>query len=170
MDLTHKQHFWEWGPDTRGYVGPKGWKISRNHTDKTWMITHYYYTNMYLIMQDIDALPMGRHRWRVENNVCNGGITNYQDLLISGCEEGDFTCDDGKCLDISQRCNNIEVKYDTLSLLVHFKFFQECDDVSDEKSCKTVYVDPEKYLKTKPPPSIEKSTKLPIKLRYLVSF
>ena len=23
-------------------------------------------------------------------------------------EEG-FTCDDGKCLDISQRCNNIEV-------------------------------------------------------------
>ena len=45
-------------------------------------------------------------------------------------------------------------------------FLQECDDVSDEKNCKTVSIDPEKYLKSKPPPSIEEKSKLPILLRY----
>ena len=29
-------------------------------------------------------------------------------LQLSACDEGQFTCDDGKCLDIAQRCNNIE--------------------------------------------------------------
>ena len=43
---------------------------------------------------------------------------------------------------------------------------QDCDDVSDEKSCKTVAIDPENYLKSKPPPSAIKDAKLPIKLRY----
>ena len=44
-------------------------------------------------------------------------------------------------------------------------FLQECDDVSDEKNCKIVSIDPEKYLKSKPPPSIEENSKLPISLR-----
>ena len=42
---------------------------------------------------------------------------------------------------------------------------QECDDVSDEKNCKTISIDPKKYLKSKPPPSLEKNSKLPVILR-----
>jgi len=41
---------------------------------------------------------------------------------------------------------------------------KDCDDVSDEKNCKIVALDPEKYLKSKPPPSGGK--KLPVTLRY----
>ena len=44
-------------------------------------------------------------------------------------------------------------------------FIQECDDVSDEKNCKIVSIDPVKYLKSKPPPSIKENSKLPISLR-----
>ena len=40
---------------------------------------------------------------------------------------------------------------------------KECDDVSDEKNCKIVALDPEKYLKSKPPPS--GGEKLPVTLR-----
>ena len=41
--------------------------------------------------------------------------------------------------------------------------------MSDEKNCKTIAIDPEKYLKSKPPPSV--GSKLPIVLRYnLVKF
>ena len=109
MDLTLSQEIWEWGPDSRGYVGPKGWTITRNTSDKSWRMTHYYYTDMSLIMLETDRLPVGRHKWLVENNVCNEGETSPEVLLISACDDGDFTCDDGKCLDISQRCNNIEV-------------------------------------------------------------
>ena len=44
---------------------------------------------------------------------------------------------------------------------------KDCDDVSDEKNCRTIAIDPEKYLKSKPPPSLKAGTKLPITLRYL---
>ena len=44
-------------------------------------------------------------------------------------------------------------------------FFQECDDVSDEKNCQTIYIDPQKYLKSKPPPSAEINGRLPVTLR-----
>ena len=40
---------------------------------------------------------------------------------------------------------------------------KDCDDVSDEKNCKIVALDPEKYLKSKPPPSGGK--KLPVTVR-----
>ena len=45
----------------------------------------------------------------MQKNVCNEGETSAEVLQISGCAEEEFTCDDGKCLEISQRCNNIEV-------------------------------------------------------------
>ena len=96
--------------DYMSYIGPKGWIISRNKTDKRWRMSHYHYTDLTLTMLDQDSLPVGRHKWRVENNVCNEGETNSEILQLSGCEEGQFTCDDGKCLDISQRCNSIEVR------------------------------------------------------------
>ena len=93
----------------RKYVGPKGWTIAYNTTDNQWVMSHYYYTDLTLTMLDPDVLPVGRHSWRVENNVCNQGQTNTMVLQISGCGEDQFTCDDGKCVQIHQRCNNIEV-------------------------------------------------------------
>ena len=149
MDLSI-EHPWPklWGPPSH-FVGPKGWIISRNETDKKWMITHYHYPELSLKMLDTDVLPIGKHKWMVENNACNEGKTSAEILQLSGCEEEQFTCDDGKCLEMSQRCNNIE----------------DCDDVSDEKNCRTVYIDPEKYLKSKPPPSNEDDAKLPVILR-----
>ena len=103
---------WDWieGADPREYVGPKGWIISQNKTDGRWSMSHYHYTDLRLTMIDNDImLPVGRHKWRVENNACNEGETSSEILLLSGCDEGQFTCDDGKCLEISQRCNGIEV-------------------------------------------------------------
>ena len=120
MDITYKlaDHEpsserptgWGWDEgDTRRYVGPKGWIISRSQSDKLWRMKHHYYPDLTLTMLEMDALPIGRHNWKIENNVCNQGVTNSQSLLISGCKEEEFTCDDGKCLDINKRCNNIEV-------------------------------------------------------------
>ena len=96
--------------DYRRYVGPKGWIISRDRNDKIWKITHYHYVDLTLTMLEQDSLPVGRHKWLVENNVCSEGVTTSEVILISGCKEDQFTCDDGKCLDIMQRCNNIEVR------------------------------------------------------------
>ena len=35
--------------DTRGYVGPKGWIISRNRTDKKWRMSHYFKQTSHLL-------------------------------------------------------------------------------------------------------------------------
>ena len=75
-------------------------------------MSHESYEDLTLTMLDMDALPLGRHKWRVENNVCNQGETSIETLLLSACKEDQFTCDDGKCLNITQRCNNIEVYFD----------------------------------------------------------
>ena len=98
-----------WGKHVRSFVGPKGWVISFNTTDDKWIMTHYYYTDLTLTMMAKNTLPFGRHKWRIENNICNEGRTSSEILQLSACPEGGFTCDDGKCLEISQRCNNIEV-------------------------------------------------------------
>ena len=45
------------------------------------------------------------------------------------------------------------------------KFTQDCDDGSDEKNYKTIFIDPAKYLKSKPPPSTMGNKKLSIILR-----
>ena len=103
--------------ETRRYVGPKGWLISRNGEDKLWRLSHESYSELTLTMLDIDDLPVGRHNWRINNNVCNQGITNIESLLISACKEEEFTCDDGKCLNITKRCDNIEVG--CISLIMH---------------------------------------------------
>ena len=94
---------------TRDYVGPKGWIISKNNEEKRWKMTHYHYTELSLTILDQDSLPLGRHKWLVENDVCNEGKTSTQVLQLSACAEGQYTCHDGMCIDISKRCNNIEV-------------------------------------------------------------
>ena len=99
-----------YGEGVRGFVGPKGWVISHNSTDNKWRMSHYYYTDYTITMLAQNNLPFGRHKWRIENNICNEGKTSFETLQLSACPDGGFTCDDGKCLHISQRCNNIEVR------------------------------------------------------------
>ena len=114
----------KWGKDdVRSYVGKRGWTISRHETENSWKISHKSYPDLTLTMLDKDALPVGRHDWRINNNVCNQGSTNVQSLLISGCKEEEFTCDDGKCLDITKRCNNIEVM---ISMIIYCCFGVFC--------------------------------------------
>ena len=93
----------------RSFIGPKGWLIEYNKDNNQWLMTHNHYKDLSLTMLEPDIMPIGRHTWSVANNVCNQGRTNDVVLQISGCQDRQFTCDDGKCIHIDQRCNNIEV-------------------------------------------------------------
>ena len=116
MNLSSNTGFYSWGKDnTRSYVGPKGWVIVRDADDKKWRMSHPSYPDQTLTMLDNDALPVGRHNWRIARDACSGGETVDKVLLLSGCHESEFTCDDGKCLDMSQRCNNIEVEMGSIN-------------------------------------------------------
>ena len=76
---------------------------------------------MKLSMLDQDSNLIRKHKWLVENNASTEGETSSEILQISGYEEGQLTCDVGKCIDMSQRCNNIEVEQYTKYL--YFKVY-----------------------------------------------
>ena len=52
--------------------------------------------------------------------VCNDDKTNLQmDLILSKCKDGEFSCNDGTCIDINKKCNIVN----------------DCFDSSDEIMC-----------------------------------
>ena len=65
---------------------------------------------------------LGKHEWTVTNDVfsCSKGGSYTTHLKLSGCNpNGEFTCDDGQCVTMEQRCDQLP----------------DCRDESDEFEC-----------------------------------
>ena len=80
---------------------------------------------------------LGRHNWTIEGDSvkCNYGEPYSIQLKMSGCNiTGDFTCDDGQCVKMKKRCDQVP----------------DCKDKSDERNCKMM-VREEGYNKGVPP-------------------
>ena len=102
--------------------------------------------NNSVVLNENDVLPVGKKPWVIPESSCNKGLDEERILLLTSCNPGQFSCDNAQCIDISNRCDGMA----------------DCDDLSDEKSCRLVNVDPEKYLKDKTPPSGTKT--LPVEV------
>ena len=64
---------------------------------------------------------LGMSKWNVmgDHIMCNKGMPYTTVLKLSGCKETEFTCHDGQCVKIEERCDQI----------------MHCRDKSDEKEC-----------------------------------
>ena len=64
-------------------------------------------------------------------------LSRFQIYFCSGCQcqDNEYECDDGGCINIEQRCNEV----------------RDCKDNSDEDDCRTLDFDVEQYHKDKPP-------------------
>ena len=89
--------------------------------------------------------PFGSHMWTLGSKVCNKHDGEEVQLTISICGEGKFTCSDGSCINLRQRC---DLRVD-------------CPDQSDEARCSLVDV-PLGYRTTIPPPTALDVGALPI--------
>ena len=119
--------------------GTTGWILAFNKDIDTWRMSHYYFKDMNVTLLDSSRRPFGKLMWEVANYTCNQGQTMEIELLLSTCHEDQFTCNDGTCIPLEYRCNNK----------------QDCLDVSDEKQCKIIALDEEKYLKDKTPTPLQ---------------
>ena len=89
------------------------------------------------------SFVLGSHEWMIENdNVeCSKKGKPYTRILkLTGCMEGEFTCSDGQCIKMEERCDQI----------IH------CRDNSDEKQCYLlVFKEKESYNIKVPPFTID---------------
>ena len=81
------------------------------------------------------SFTLGKHIWTIKGDKnCSPGDSYTTELKMSGCTEGNFTCDDGQCVSMEQRCNQLP----------------DCRDESDERGCRVVILK-EGYNRKIPP-------------------
>ena len=80
---------------------------------------------------------LGRQNWHIvsDSPECHEGQSYSTQLKMSGCNsDGEFTCDDGQCVTMEQRCDQVA----------------NCKDKSDEKRCQQLLTE-EGYNRKVPP-------------------
>ena len=81
------------------------------------------------------SFTLGKHNWTINGDRGCGFGENYtKELKMSGCTEGKFTCNDGQCVRMDQRCNQVP----------------DCEDESDERNCRILELK-DGYNKEVPP-------------------
>ena len=72
------------------------------------------------------SLLVGKHIWKISNDMkCQTGEVELS-VKLSTCVEGEFTCGDGFCIDIDERCDSV----------------RHCTDWSDELGCSIMDIPP----------------------------
>ena len=49
--------------------------------------------------------PFGKMRWLVYNESCYDESPHATEISINVCRDDQFSCDDGRCIPMDQRCN-----------------------------------------------------------------
>lgn len=100
-----------------------------------WVLSHRYREGMMATIQST-SLPLGRREWNVtaQDLYCTYSLGPKM-LTLSTCSNSEYTCNDGSCVSLSNRCNLVS----------------DCQDWSDEHYCETVSL-PVGYLPQLPPP------------------
>ena len=82
------------------------------------------------------SYALGRQTWLITNDSyeCSNGRPYQLDLKLTGCDSDEFTCDDGQCIGMKKRCDQVF----------------DCWDESDEVGCK-ILVLKKSYRKSSPP-------------------
>ena len=123
------------------WMGRQGSTIVRRGSN--WLLTSpLHQTQLTLSNQ---SLPIGRRIWN--SSFSDGGMQDRL-LAFSRCTTFEFSCNDGTCLDINFRCDDI---------------FQ-CKDLSDEVNCNVVKLSASYNEFYEPPP--RPGEKIPTKLFY----
>ena len=86
------------------------------------------------------SFTLGKHNWTIigdEN--CNDENEYITELKMSACQENEFTCNDGQCVSMEERCNQLT----------------DCRDKSDERNCQILVLEEGYNMKVPPIESID---------------
>ena len=80
--------------------------------------------------------PFGTNQWQVMTGLCGLVPGTTVNMTLSVCGQGMFTCEDGTCISLQQRC---DLRVD-------------CPDQSDENQCSLIDVPQDYQINIPPPP------------------
>ena len=112
-------------------------QIKYNETGRQWELTDAKSEVGAVSRASKTSYVLGKHSWTVSNDVlqCGDGKPYNTVLKLTGCNEfNEFTCDDGQCITMEERCNQVP----------------DCRDKSDERGCQLIVFE-NGYNKNIPP-------------------
>ena len=124
-------------PDNPGnmiLLGKMTTRIEYNDTTSLWVLTDEVYEVTATSEATKLSYLLGKHEWTISNDGCRKGKPYTTMLKLTGCASDEFTCDDGQCIKMNERCNQVP----------------DCRDKSDEKGCHIMVLE-EGYNKNIPP-------------------
>ena len=91
-----------------------------------------------------NSFALGKHNWTITGDYfqCSKGKDYEIELKLTGCNDNEFTCHDGHCIEMEKRCDQLP----------------QCEDKSDEQNCKLLILE-HGYNKEVPPTVVSKGTK-----------
>ena len=107
---------------------------------KKWSMTTAFFNTSASTDAKPDTFILGKHSWSIsgDSKECHSGKPYTTKLKLTGCAEGQFTCDDGQCIGMERRCDQVTGRE------------PNCRDESDENGCQLI-VFKNNYNKNIPP-------------------
>ena len=123
-------------PNNMIILGDSHTRITHNDQTSQWSMSDARSNTSAVSRATKLSYVLGKHEWTIESEPyqCNKGNTYTTKLKLTGCREGEFTCDDGQCIRMEERCDQVA----------------NCRDESDENSCELLVLK-ESYNKKVPP-------------------
>ena len=123
-------------------VGQKTSMIEFDEKNKNWKLSLAGTNVSGISYAPQNTFLLGRQRWTIYGDSdckIEGEANTTKHLKLTGCNStGHFTCNDGQCVTMEQRCNQLP----------------DCRDRSDEKNCKVLVLE-EGYNPNVPPVPVD---------------
>ena len=128
------------------YYGYSKTYIQYNYTLLAWQMLDAVNPSVVATFESgFRSMALGTNTWTVENDLlCQKGKVTTS-LSLSACLETQFTCGDGLCISIDERCDGVT----------------HCKDMTDEMECRVIQMD-SGYNKLLTPPPGEGNDKVPV--------
>ena len=104
-------------------VGDECTQIKFNSSLKKWTLEDKCSNVTAVTKANQLSYALGKHNWTISGDTdqCSKGHQSYTiEMKLTACKGGEFTCDDGQCVAIEKRCDQLS----------------DCRDKSDEIGCK----------------------------------
>ena len=135
-------------PKTLFFVGGMSSQIHYDGNSQKWVLTDLVSKIRAETKASKESFALGKQEWTItgDHSNCHEGMTYTTKLKLSGCNSLEhFTCDDGQCIALEQRCDQLP----------------NCRDKSDEKGCNILVLE-DGYNKRIPPITTSGSTMIPV--------